>query len=256
MLGPYSGYLSNGGERVDLRSSTGRLMDRIDWGDSDAWPVAADGAGVTLAKRDPGLPSGKSAHWTTSVQTGGTPGTVNFSPPGVPILHSLIAADATWKFDDTGSAPPPAWTTPGFDDTGWSEGQGLFGTATGPAVLTVTRDLVERYRAADIPGAVPGQTLTTWPDLATGDGSSQDAGAGGNPTFQANATPSGEPAVRFDGNDEFRTTLPPGIGGNDGFVLHRRGPRHLPAFRRRGRRRRPAPTSGIVPQSPTTRSSR
>lgn len=82
VLGPYDGSLSNGGEQLELMSSAGRLMDELEYGDSGEWPVAADGSGATLAKRLPGLSSGKSVHWTFSPAIGGTPGARNFAGSG------------------------------------------------------------------------------------------------------------------------------------------------------------------------------
>ncbi|NIP97246.1 MAG: hypothetical protein GWO24_28970, partial [Akkermansiaceae bacterium] len=220
VFGPYEGFLSNGGERVDLLSGADRLMDRVDYDDAGEWPVAADGSGVTLAKRAGGLASGKSANWVASTQTGGTPGVVNFGERGALTRHELVPESATWTFEDSGVAPPATWTQVEFNDVGWSEGEPLFGTAGGGGgeSLTVTRDLVQRFRADDLAGATQGQTLADWPDTATTDGAAQSATAGGNPTFQADATPSGRAAVRFDGNDEFRASLPPGIGATSGFV--------------------------------------
>ena len=217
--GPFLGQLSNGGETLNLRDRADRLMDTMTYGDSGEWPVAADGSGATLAKRSGGLLSSKSASWTTSLLMGGTPGADNFPPPGLPIQHAFLESSADWAFLD-GSNPPPAnWEAASFDDSTWASGPAPLGTAgAGPSMLTVTDHLVERFRAADLTGVNDGQTLTTWPDTATGDGQTQSATAGGNPVFAANATPSGEPAVRFDSNDEFRTSISPGISGNSGFV--------------------------------------
>ncbi|MEJ6579629.1 MAG: lamin tail domain-containing protein [Akkermansiaceae bacterium] len=219
VVGPFTGSLSNSGEKIELRNKSNRLMDEVEYGDSGQWPFGPDGSGATLAKLTPNLLSSKSASWRASSQLGGTPGARNFPEPGLPIPHIFIANDATWNFNDSGTAPAATWNTSSFNDASWSNGQSLFGTGTaGPANLTVTDHLVERFRAADITGASNGQTLTTWPDTATDDGQTQSATAGGNPTFATNATPSGEPAVRFDGNDEFRTSTSPGIPGNSGFV--------------------------------------
>ena len=44
-LGPFSGSLDNGGESLELVTHTGRLMDRLNFGDSGKWPVVADGSG-------------------------------------------------------------------------------------------------------------------------------------------------------------------------------------------------------------------
>lgn len=217
-LGPYDGNLSNSGETIDLLSSSGRLMDRLEYADTGDWPLAADGAGVTLAKRRPGLSAANPAHWRASLQPGGTPGAHNFPDPGAPPVHHLVDAASRWRFDDSGTPPPENWRDPGFDDSSWQEGPPLFGTVGDPPSLEITNHLVARYRAGAVDGVADGSTFTTWPDTATGDGVAQDATAGGDPRFAENATPSGRPAVSFDGNDEFRTSLSPGIPSNSGFV--------------------------------------
>ena len=219
VVGPYEGFLSNGGDRIDLRTGSDRLMDRLDYDDQGAWPVAPDGGGVTLAKREPLLFSGKTDHWLPSLQEGGTPGALNFAQPGDPVNYSLIVGNASWKYNDSGNAPASNWNEPSFADGGWSRDLPPFSSSGGgEAILTITQHLVERFRASDIAGATDGQPLTSWPDTATDDGVSQNATAGGNPVYRDNATVSGQPAVRFDGNDEFRTSLPPGIGSTSGFV--------------------------------------
>lgn len=217
-LGPYPNSLSNGGERINLYSRSDRLMDRVEYGDSGEWPIAPDGSGATLAKLEGQLLSGKSASWATSLQVGGTPGAINFPVDNQPIPHTFVANDATWSYFDSNSAPPSDWNTTAFNDASWDTGSQLFGNSTaGPPVLTVTDHLVERFRASDL-ALSNGQTVSTWTDTATGDGQSQNATAGGNPTYQTNVTPSGEPVVRFDGNDELRTSISPGISGTSGFV--------------------------------------
>ena len=52
LLGPWDGALNNGGETVELYNNSQRLMDIVEYDDQSPWPVAADGAGVTLAKVD------------------------------------------------------------------------------------------------------------------------------------------------------------------------------------------------------------
>ncbi len=87
------------------------------------------------------------------------------------------------------------------------------------ALRLLTPHLVQRYRAQDIAGVSDGQTLSTWNDTAIGDGVAQDAVADGAPTFTANATPAGRPAVQLNGaDDEFRAALSPNIASDSGFV--------------------------------------
>ena len=219
VTGPFEGNLSNNGETLRLRSRSARLMDEVDYADSGQWPVGPDGSGATLTKIEGSLLSGKSSSWRTSTQIGGTPGAANFPQANVPVPHVFVANDASWKFDDSGNTPAASWNSTAFNDSTWSNGQNLFGTEAGdgPSILTVTEHLVERFRASDLT-LNNGQTVTSWPDTATSDGQTQTATSGGNPTFATNATPSGEPAVRFDGNAQLRTSTAPGIGSTSGFV--------------------------------------
>ena len=220
-LGPFSGKLSNAGELLELRSNSGRLMDWLEYGDDGPWPVAPDGSGVSLAKSSPDAGSPDAANWRPSLQVGGTLGQLNFPLPSQPTITTLVDQHSTWRFQDDGAAQNANWKTVSFDDSTWHTGQSLFDTEfdENPTnQLTVTQDLVERFKAEEITGVADGATFTTWSDLATGDGAAQDATAGGNPTFQQAVTLSGKAVVRFDGNDEFRTSLAPNIPDTGGFV--------------------------------------
>ena len=84
VFGPFTGTnrLGNNGETLRLRNNSGRVVDEVKYGTEGDWPVAPDGSGVSLAKRDPDSASGPAANWTWSAQVGGTPGRTNF--PAVP----------------------------------------------------------------------------------------------------------------------------------------------------------------------------
>lgn len=217
-LGPFTGQLDNGGENLRLVNRNGRIMDEVSYDDEGDWPVGADGSGGTLARRAVSAASGPTA-WTASTQLGGTPGAQNF-PLFLPIDRTLIASRASWKYRDDAAAPPVDWLELAFNDAAWSQGNAALGTPpSGAPTLTVTTDLVERFQASAITGVADGAVVTSWLDGATGDGVSQNATAGATtPTLRLNVTPSGKPAVRFDGNDELRTTVLPGIAATGGFV--------------------------------------
>ncbi|WP_193212562.1 lamin tail domain-containing protein [Luteolibacter marinus] len=218
VLGPFDGNLSNSGETIDLVSSSGRLMDRLEYGDHGEWPVEADGAGASLAKRQPGLAAADPANWRASLGQGGTPSGINFMPANQPVVHALADPGDTWRYRDGTLAPAGTWMNPSYNDGGWSEGSGPFASPSVTSSLGVTSDLVVRFRAGDVTGVADGGTFSPWLDSATGDGVSQDAAAGSNPQLEMNATPSGEAAVDFDGNDQFRTSATPGISPTSGFV--------------------------------------
>jgi hypothetical protein len=218
VLGPFTGSLSNSGETIELLSSSGRLMDRLQFGDTGDWPAAADGAGATLAKRSPGRIAANPANWRASANAGGSPAALNFPSPDQPVIHTLADQASAWRYYDASTAPVSAWNTTIYDDSSWQQGLSAFGSGSAVPELLVTADLTERFRAGALTGLADGAEFATWPDTATGDGVSQDAAEGGDPRFETAATTSGESAVSFDGNDEFRTTASPGIASSSGFV--------------------------------------
>ena len=76
-----------------LSGNTGRrVMDGVDYGDRDPWPVAPDGSGATLSKIMPNLGSRRPANWSSSHIVGGTPGAPNIAPTsGVSLAFNEIA---------------------------------------------------------------------------------------------------------------------------------------------------------------------
>jgi len=80
-LGPFTGSIDNGGERLRLINKGERLMDELNFGDDGRWPAAADGSGATLAKRHAYTANKPPENWAVSRQLGGTPGAVNFPDP-------------------------------------------------------------------------------------------------------------------------------------------------------------------------------
>ena len=217
-IGPFTGALNNSGETLRIRNLNGRIMDEISYEDSGDWPVGADGSGATLTRREDGTARQGPSAWFASASLAGTPGGRN-SPPDIPTTRSHIASGGSWKFYDADSAPSIEWKATTFADTPWSMGTAAFGTVADTSGRTVTADLVARYRAGAISGLANGATVTTWTDTAEGDGVFQNGNAGSStPTFRTGATPNGKPAVRFDGNDESRTTSPPGILPTGGFA--------------------------------------
>ena len=123
-LGPFTGVLSNSGDTLRLLDNNDRAMDELTYGDKGEWPVAPDGGGATLAKRDPFSGSARAASWTASVQPGGTPGAANFPPPPPPVTTRVIGQSSVWKYQQTAQAA--GWQAPAFSDAAWSSGAAGF----------------------------------------------------------------------------------------------------------------------------------
>ena len=96
-IGEYSGQLSNSGEQLVLMDRSRRVMDSLSYSDDGEWPVAPDGTGVSLAKKNRDAASERAENWVSSGLIGGTPGAPNFGVPGTvaPTLSINETASAT-----------------------------------------------------------------------------------------------------------------------------------------------------------------
>ncbi len=134
--GPFAGRLSNSGETLELRNNNQRVMDVLEYGVDEKWPVAPDGAGVSLAKRNPLAATAIPENWLASVEIGGTPGAPNF-PMILPSTNTvtIVAIESDWRFEDSGIDLGISWRETNFNDSGWSSGNALFyrGNALLPA---------------------------------------------------------------------------------------------------------------------------
>jgi hypothetical protein len=120
VIGPFSGRLNNSRGTLTLRDRNDRVMDRFEYRDQGKWPVAPDGSGATLAKRNPDSTSADPEHWASSVVVDGTPGTRNFPAAQTASPRPLIPLSALWRFEASGTDLGTAWRQQGYDDSGWA----------------------------------------------------------------------------------------------------------------------------------------
>lgn len=125
-IGPFTGKLNNAGDTVRLRNNSDRLMDEITYGAKGDWPIAPDGSGVTLTKRDQNTASDDFANWTASTVVGGSPGARNFPPPPAGGKTAAISLLSSWKYNNSGSDLGSAWKASSFDDSAWSTSNAAF----------------------------------------------------------------------------------------------------------------------------------
>ena len=97
VLGPYTGSLSNSGEKITLTRPDGTVVDEFKYKDSEPWPQSPDNYGPTLERIAWDLPSNDYHSWRGSTITGGTPGTKN-SVIGVLSRPMINAAEINPKY--------------------------------------------------------------------------------------------------------------------------------------------------------------
>jgi len=129
VVGPFTGRLSNSGEKLELRNNNNRLMDLLDYGTDGDWPVAADGAGPSLAKIDEDGAAADPANWRAGPRPGGTPGAANYPEPSITAFPAAIRLDSAWQYIADGTDPGAEWRSAAYDDSGWSTGSGIFASS-------------------------------------------------------------------------------------------------------------------------------
>lgn len=72
----YSGSLSNGGEKIDLKTAGGDIVISFTYSDEPPWPVEADGGGYSLVsyQQNPTGDPNNVEYWTISKYENGSPG--------------------------------------------------------------------------------------------------------------------------------------------------------------------------------------
>ncbi len=118
------------GRRARVLAAAGRIAEA----EAEQWLAARDGEDLATPTPPP-PPIGPPAA---------------ASPVVLPAPNVLVAANAVWRYRDTGTAPPAGWQAPGFDDSAWSSGPAQLGYGDGDEATVVAS------------GPANGHYPTTW----------------------------------------------------------------------------------------------
>ena len=133
-LGPWTGSLSNDGERVQIRNAAAAVVDQVNYGIGFPWPTAAKGAGGTLERIHPGLEADLGGNWRASA----------------PVLIARGATGWHWRAGSSeASAPTNAWTAAAFVENGtWTTAATALPIGYGePDILTPISGMQNVYRS-------------------------------------------------------------------------------------------------------------
>ncbi|MGB1259799.1 MAG: lamin tail domain-containing protein [Akkermansiaceae bacterium] len=134
-LGPWTGKLSNKGEKITLRDAAGNVIDTVDYGVGFPWPTAAQGEGASMDLLDTLLDNDLAGSWRSYISGGGDPA-VTF----------LAAGSASWRYREGGSYPAndgggKSWIENGYNesvDGNWTTGQTPVGYGDGDDATVLT----------------------------------------------------------------------------------------------------------------------
>lgn len=161
-MGPFSGRLSNEGERVVLRDPTGNAFDEVTYGVGFPWPTASSGDGASIELIHPSLDNDLGGSWRASGAAA--------NPQGLPDepIHLVPPRAALWiyrKGFTEPSSPPDAWRKRAFQpDKEWLIGQTSIGFGQDDD-LTVLDDFREQYTSLYLRKLFTVAAPTTLPTL-------------------------------------------------------------------------------------------
>ena len=136
-VGPWSGRLSNEGERIQLRDAANSVVDEVEYGLGFPWPTVGDAPGFSIELIHPSLDNDLGGSWRAS--TG----------QSVPASATeLVTADTQWRYLKglaQPSSPATAWRAPAFNDSGWSSGGMPIGYDAALSFATPLNDMDGQY---------------------------------------------------------------------------------------------------------------
>ncbi len=146
VLGYFGGGLDNGGERLSLLDSDGRVVCSVEYDDEGAWPAGADNGGSSLELLNPSGDLQSAANWRASTVLKGTPGSANSLPPAGVLISEFFAAGGAGTIGGTPAVDFVELHNPGAstaDVTGWT----LNGLPLGATSLAAGQRLVITFPA-------------------------------------------------------------------------------------------------------------
>lgn len=131
VFGPWTGSLSNSGERITLEDKNGMPVGTLNYKNGGRWPKTADGTGHSLMIRNENCDPADFRNWKASATVRGSASTT----------VTAISYTDVWKYLVPSADPGTSWTTVGFNDSAWGSGPGLFGydndyTPSNPSIGT------------------------------------------------------------------------------------------------------------------------
>jgi len=168
-LGPFSGRLSNDGDRVVLRDPAGTVQDEVEYGVGFPWPTGSAGQGGSMELIHPTLDNDLGGSWRVSRVPASQSGW-----PVKPIRH-IRARAVDWRYRkgwSEPSVPGEIWRLAEFvEDASWETGQLSIGHG-GRNDLTELSDMRGGYSSVYLrkrfqvtaPGSLPRLRLRVYTD--------------------------------------------------------------------------------------------
>ena len=134
VLGPWTGKLSNDGEKITLTSSTGTTLDEVDYKQGYPWPTVGDSPGRSIELINPTFDNSLGGNWRSGVTQVDT---------------TLINAYSAWRYrkgTSEASSPTSAWRNLSFtEDSTWATGTAAIGYDPSLAMGTTLSDMNGNY---------------------------------------------------------------------------------------------------------------
>ena len=135
--GPWKGKIDRGSEKLVLTDRNGVALCQLDYDNDPPWPIESTGAGYSIVIKHSDKTVNHWGNWKASSKPGGTPGLASFPEEGLQFQiqtsetelnrELLVPMNVAWRYHEGHSELGQNWMTPDFDDSSWSNGEGLLG---------------------------------------------------------------------------------------------------------------------------------
>jgi len=135
-LGPWTGHLSRGGEKITLRDSQGTIQQEVDYQLGFPWPTAGGASSPSIELLHPLVDNDLGGSWRASL--------VDATSGGGDVI---LPANSVWRFlkgQGEPSTPSDQWRRINFDDSSWLAGTAPIGYGEA-FITTVLADMRTNY---------------------------------------------------------------------------------------------------------------
>lgn len=126
-LGPWTGSLSNEGEKIELKNPQGIVEDEVDYGIGFPWPLGSRGTGSSMELIHPSLDNDLGGSWRAAGQPAVCPGSGS-------VTTFIPEESVNWKYHEGTSSPADDtngknwWQHSDYiEDANWATGTGSIG---------------------------------------------------------------------------------------------------------------------------------
>ncbi|MEW5854361.1 MAG: CotH kinase family protein, partial [Myxococcota bacterium] len=217
--GVFDGQLANDGEKVELLTAMGNVIDQVAYGTTSPWPLSAAGSGASLELVNPELDPALPGSWQSSFIAGGTPGAPN-STRDSPASSSSLASSSSSSSSASSLSTTASCACSSFSGTLSSTSTVSSSSAAASSTSSTSSSVATSASAGASSAAVASSAASTSSSAAVSSSSSSSSGAptsaGPTSTSSCGSSTGSSGAANASSGSTPTSSSTGGGGGDDG----------------------------------------